>query len=340
MTQHLNFSLYSHYEYDEEKHRQLLEAEKAIAKINSYRNGPELYFGHLEKIYSKYPEFIGFSLFSSKDLSSFHNGYKFSINKLNLTFEDNLQNITKDFQPVLNFLNDYPALSKDEIFKKYHLDDFSNMNNRSQRFDIYQQYIQNNIKSKHQKYWNNTIQELQNNKPFNEDIIVTFNNLTVSIIQSLFTDYDNFYNNFVAILNNIEILKKEQHFLFMQHVFETNSDISHIFYVDSLNDKDFDFYTYNEQNKMLTNYHKKFSVIYEIGDLQNIKSELSFDVEHNQNILIFEKGKMFLEYSKNISHSHYKEDVKTFLTCFYNYHEKKILDSLINKSNTLKIKRL
>ena len=70
----------------------------------------------------------------------------------------------------------------------------------------------------------------------------------------------------------------------MQHIFEENKDISHIFYIDNLDGKNFDFYTYNNKNKTLTNYYKNFNVIYETDSVLNIKTDLSIDYENKEDI--------------------------------------------------------
>lgn len=343
MTHHLNFSLYSHYEYDEEKHKQLLEAEKAIAKINSYRNGPELYFGFIEQLYIKYPELIGFSLTSEKDLSVFYTSYNFNITNLNLKYEDNRDNIITDFKPFFNFLNDSLYSQEQDIFQKYYLNEFTNIKKRDERFDIYLKYIENNFSFMHKHYWKNAIKELKNELNFSNDTVIQFNDLEVSVISGLFFNYSQNRDNLSDIIKNIERLHKEYNFLFMQHIFEENKDISHIFYIDNLDGKNFDFYTYNNKNKTLTNYYKNFNVIYETDSLLNIKTDLSIDCENKEDIFIFERDKMFLEYDNNNLSYLPDEDIQAFLTCFRNYKEKKTLDSLIkdiHPENKIKNKRL
>lgn len=343
MTQYLNFSLYSHYEYDEEKHQQLLQADKTISKINSYRKGEELYFGFIEQIYIKYPELIGFSLTSEKDLSVFYTSYHFSIKKLNLNYEDNRDNIITDFQHFFNLLSDSSYSQGEGLFQKYYLNEFEDITNRDDRFDIYLKYIENNFSFMHKHYWNNAIKELQNGVDFSNDTVIHFNDLKASTISGLFFNYHQNRDNLNDIITNIERLHKEYNFLFMQHIFEENKDISHIFYIDNLDGSNFDFYTYNNKNKTLINYYKNFSVIYEADSVLDIKTDLSIDCENKEDIFIFERDKMFSEYDNNNLSYLPDEDIQAFLTCFRNYKEKKTLDSLITDShpeNKIKHKRL
>ena len=343
MTQHLTFSLYSHFEYNEQKYKELLEADKIISTINLYRKGPELYFGFIEKLYIKYPELIGFSLTSEKDLSVFYTSYNFNITNLNLKYEDNRDNIITDFKPFFNFLNDSSYSQEQDIFQKYYLNEFTNIKKRDERFDIYLKYIENNFSFMHKHYWKNAIKELKNGLDFSNDTVIHFNDLKASAISGLFFNYNQNCENVNNIIKNIERLHKEYNFLFMQHIFEENKDISHIFYIDNLDGKNFDFYTYNNKNKTLTNYYKNFSVIYETDSVLNIKTDLSIDCENKEDIFIFERDKMFLEYDNNNLSYLPDEDIQAFLTCFRNYQEKKTLDSLIkdiHPENKIKNKRL
>ena len=343
MTQHSTFSLYSHFEYDEQKYKELLEADKIISTINLYRKGPELYFGFIEQLYIKYPELIGFSLTSEKDLSVFYTSYNFNITNLNLKYEDNRDNIITDFKPFFNFLNDSSYSQEQDIFQKYYLNEFTNIKKRDERFDIYLKYIENNFSFMHKHYWKNAIKELQNGLNFSNDTVIHFNDLKASAISGLFFNYHQNCENVNDIIKNIERLHKEYNFLFMQHIFEENKDISHIFYIDNLDGKNLDFYTYNNKNKTLTNYYKNFSIIYETDSVRNIKTDLSIDCENKEDIFIFERDKMFLEYDNNNLSYLPDEDIQAFLTCFRNYKEKKTLELLIKDThpeNKIKSKRL